>query len=400
MNTKILIDNACHCMKKQLFTDSTIYINYRRYWNGFIKSTYFETVFNLQSINNYLIFKCDRNLLLEDPSVLPIKEYRIRHAFHSLIYFFNFQSMPGTSMEASSVRKKLSEFDETCLESYMEHIKELEYSLNSQRYAYNTVHTFLTSCSLLNISDDLLLQFFYSLSGLSKQTVKSMLKVLKRFLRHCNKKKLLYFDYSPLFPSNKRRNHTEIPSVYTPEEVFQLLDYIRNIDGTNPRRNYAIAILIALYGFRAGDIWNMKISDIDWENETICIVQAKTKQLLTHKFTCYSGNALADYLLKERPAGTSEKVFLKADGSELGSAVTISSMIFNAFLCSSININGRKHGSHSLRHSLASNMLSNDTSIMEISKTLGHASVNTTRIYSKVDIKHLRLCELEVPSYE
>jgi site-specific recombinase XerC len=45
-------------------------------------------------------------------------------------------------------------------------------------------------------------------------------------------------------------------------------------------------------------------------------------------------------------------------------------------------------------------MLSNDTGILEISKTLGHACVDTTRIYSKVDINHLRLCELEVPRYE
>ncbi|GAB2541441.1 tyrosine-type recombinase/integrase [Gracilibacillus alcaliphilus] len=400
MKTTILIDNACNCLEKQLFTKSSIYINYRWHWNRFIKSIYFETEFNLQSINNYLIHKCGRNLLLEDPSVLPVKEYRIRHAFHSLIYYFNYQSMPGTSMEGSSIRKKLSNFDKICLDSYMEHIKELEYSPNSQRYAYNTVHTFLTTCSLLDISDGLLLQYFYSLSDLSKQTVKSKLKVLKRFLVYCNKKEYIYSDYSPLFPSNKHRNHTEIPSVYTPEEIFQLLDYIRYSGGINPKRNYAIALLIALYGFRAGDIWNMKISDIDWESETICIVQSKTKQLLTHKFNGYSGNALTDYLLNKRSAFTSEKVFLKADGSELGSAVTISTMISNAFISSGININGRKHGSHSLRHSLASNMLSNDTGIMEISKTLGHASVDTTRIYSKVDFNHLRLCELEVPTYE
>ena len=97
---------------------------------------------------------------------------------------------------------------------------------------------------------------------------------------------------------------------------------------------------------------------------------------------------------------TSQNIFLKVNGSEINSSVTISTMIFTAFINSGININGRKHGSHSLRHSLASNMLSNDTSIMEISKTLGHSSVDTTKIYSKVDINHLRLCELDVPIYE
>ena len=192
----------------------------------------------------------------------------------------------------------------------------------------------------------------------------------------------------------------EIPSVYTPEEVFQFLEYIRNSGSGNKRRNYAIAVLISVYGFRAGDIMKMKLPDIDWENVTIRVVQSKTKQLLIHKLTSHTGNALADYLLNERPEGMSENVFLKSDGSEIKSSVTISTMIFTAFTNSGIKINGRKHGSHSLRHSLASNMLSNDTGILEISKTLGHACVDTTRIYSKVDINHLRLCGLEVPRYE
>ena len=132
----------------------------------------------------------------------------------------------------------------------------------------------------------------------------------------------------------------------------------------------------------------------------IYIIQSKTLQQLTHKLIVQTGNALTDYLLNERPLSDYETVFLKNNGKEIGSSVTISSMVFNAFVNSGIIINGRKHGSHCLRHSLASNMLSNDASIFVISKTLGHASVDTTRIYTKVDLTHLRLCELEVPSYE
>jgi len=45
-------------------------------------------------------------------------------------------------------------------------------------------------------------------------------------------------------------------------------------------------------------------------------------------------------------------------------------------------------------------MLASDAGIIEISKALGHASVDTTKIYAKVDINHLRLCELEVPADE
>jgi len=399
MNISELTDNACRYLKDQCFTGSTIYINFRRHWNGFLKSTDADAEFDLQIISGYLIRKYGRDLLLEEPSALPLKEYRIRHAFESLIYFYNFKSMPGTSMISAVIRIKLSKFDNLCLKSYIDHLKDLDYSQNSLKYRYNTIHNYLVTNPLADICDSHLLEYFKSLSCFSKQTVRSMMKVLKRFFYYCYEMEFIGLDCSPLFPSNKLRAHTEIPSVYTPEEVFQLLEYIKNSDSANKKRNYAIAVLISVYGFRAGDIIKMKLPDINWGNETIHIVQSKTEQSLMHKLTCHSGNALADYLLNERPGGRNENIFLKSDGSEIKS-ISISTMISIAFTNSNININGRKHGSHSLRHSLASNMLSNDTGILEISKTLGHACVDTTRIYSKVDINHLRLCELEVPRYE
>jgi integrase/recombinase XerD len=381
MNTTKLIDSAYRCLKGQCFTQSTICINYKRYWNDFLKSTDNDAEFNIKNVSNYLIRKHGRDLLIEEPSTLSLKEYRIRHAFKSLIYFYKFKLMPGTSMASAVIRKKLSEFDNLCLKSYIDHIIELDYSQNSIKYAYNTIHNYLVSYSLTDISDNQLLDYFKSLSSLSKQTITSKLKVLRRFLCYCYERSFINLDCSLLFPSNKIRSHTEIPSVYTPEEVYQLLEYIRNSNSKNKKRNYAIATLIAVYGFRAGDIIKMKLSDINWETETISITQSKTKQLLTHKLTCHTGNALVDYLLNERTKSTSQNIFLKVNGSEIKSSVTISTMIFTAFINSGININGRKHGSHSLRHSLASNMLFNDTSIMEISKTLGHSSVDTTKIY-------------------
>jgi len=196
------------------------------------------------------------------------------------------------------------------------------------------------------------------------------------------------------------RSHTEIPSVFKPKEIYQVLQYIRDASGRNSKRNYAIAVLIAVYGFRAGDIMKMKLSDVDWENQIIRIIQSKTSKLLTHAILDCAGNALADYILNERPTSSHEYIFLKNNGATIGSSVTISTMIFTAFTNAGIHLNGRKHGSHCMRHSLASNMLSNNTSIYEISETLGHASVDTARIYAKVDLNHLRLCELEVPLYE
>jgi site-specific recombinase XerD len=187
--------------------------------------------------------------------------------------------------------------------------------------------------------------------------------------------------------------------VYSPNEVMILINYLRN-NKENNLRNFSIALLIAVYGIRASDIADLKLTDINWDNGHLVIIQNKTLVRLELKLTMFCGRALADYLLNERPDTTSKYVFLKKNGESLCS-ISVSTMIFIGFINCGIKINGRKHGSHCLRHSLAANMLEQGINILEISHVLGHKSVETTQnFYAKVDIGHLRMCELEVPDNE
>ena len=71
-----------------------------------------------------------------------------------------------------------------------------------------------------------------------------------------------------------------------------------------------------------------------------------------------------------------------------------------AFLKANIDISRKKAGAHSLRHSLATNMLKNNTPLPIIKEVLGHTNINTTERYISVDIEGLRRMSLEVPTYE
>ena len=62
-----------------------------------------------------------------------------------------------------------------------------------------------------------------------------------------------------------------------------------------------------------------------------------------------------------------------------------------------ISINNRKHGLHSMRHSMASNLLKHNTPLPIITGILGHENTNTTRLYLCIDIEQLRSVALEVP---
>ena len=63
-----------------------------------------------------------------------------------------------------------------------------------------------------------------------------------------------------------------------------------------------------------------------------------------------------------------------------------------------IELNGRKHGLHSMRHSLASHLLQHNTPYPVISGILGHKNTETTQHYLRIDIQQLRRVALEVPN--
>jgi site-specific recombinase XerD len=61
------------------------------------------------------------------------------------------------------------------------------------------------------------------------------------------------------------------------------------------------------------------------------------------------------------------------------------------------NWKAKKHGAHSLRHSLATNMLKRNVSMPVISTIMGHQNTETTKIYLAVDVKKLKQCPLPMP---
>lgn len=398
MSIQRLSAEAACWLKNNQYTKTTIYINYVRFWNGLVKSVAEDADFTPEVSTSYVAGKYGWNILGAHPQVLPPKEYRVYRAFKALEEFHELGVISGSSMAGASVRKELLSYEKIVMDCYMQHIDNLGYSAKTKRYSYAMIHHYLLHCPLADISDNHVLEYFNIIAIGSKQTLKSRLKVLKRFLVYCREKRFIDADYSALFPSSKKQRSIDIPSVYTPAEITTLLDYLKD-NNENRKRNYALVMLIAVYGFRAGDLVDMRLSDIDWDNGIIRIVQSKTKNVLEHRFIPQTGNALESYILDERPNSGNPHLFLKQDGKPLNST-SASSMIFNAFLSCGIDINGRKHGAHSLRHSLASNMLSLDFEILDVSKALGHSSLDTSKIYAKVDINRLRMCELEVSADE
>ena len=147
----------------------------------------------------------------------------------------------------------------------------------------------------------------------------------------------------------------------------------------------------------------MKYENILWNENKIELIQYKTKKLLELPLTDNVKYAILDYLKNARPQIKTDYIFLptkppynyidKENASSLYRSA--SSYIKKAGLN-----NERKQGLHSLRHSMASNMLKNNIEVSTISNVLGHSSVDVTNVYLSIDEKQLRELALEVPAYE
>jgi integrase len=156
-------------------------------------------------------------------------------------------------------------------------------------------------------------------------------------------------------------------------------------------------LLASRLGLRASDIAGLKFSDINWEKSEISLVQYKTKVPIKLPLLTDVGNAIIDYLKHGRFNSKSEHVFISSRAPYVDATHgMVSSAINNIISNAGVSIKYRHHGPHSLRHSLASTLLENGTSIPVISEVLGHKSTTSTMTYLKIDLASLMKCALPV----
>src|SRR5437867_1313547 len=163
------------------------------------------------------------------------------------------------------------------------------------------------------------------------------------------------------------------------------------------QRDYAILMLLARLGLRAGEIVRLSLEDIDWENGYIT-VQGKTGRSSQLPLPADVGQAIADYLKDARPRVSSNRsVFLRSQAPirSLTNLSTVSTVVRRAL--ARAGIDSPRKGAHQFRHTLATEMLKQGASLREIGELLRHQNPNTTTIYAKVDLVALRTLALPWP---
>ena len=173
-----------------------------------------------------------------------------------------------------------------------------------------------------------------------------------------------------------------LPRYLASEDIHRL---IASCDGMRltARRDRCILLLLWRLALRAGDVAGLLLTDIDWQAGRIRLA-GKNRREIWLPLLQDVGEALVDYLQNERPAVDSRHVFIKSIApAGPVNAQLVSSIVRRAI--ERVGIETPSRGAHLLRHSAATAMLRQGASLSQIGSVLRHESLETTRLYAKVD---------------
>lgn len=234
--------------------------------------------------------------------------------------------------------------------------------------------------------------------GWAPATIARCIGTLKSFCRYLFMSGVVPTDLSNNLPHIRIASDRHIPTVWTHAQVEAILTAV---DRSSPRgkRDYAILLLACRLGLRCEDIRRLCLENLRWAEGQIVITQSKTGTSLMLPLLEDVGAALIDYLRYGRPKSPHREVFLRACApiEPLANNVAFWNIMNNhRRLAGVAGPPGAPHGMHSLRHTMATHLLEAGNSLEMISHVLGHASVESTRIYTKVNIEALRTAALSV----
>lgn len=185
-----------------------------------------------------------------------------------------------------------------------------------------------------------------------------------------------------------------LPDILSPAQIDAVL---ASFHGELPsrRRAYAMVRCITDLGLRCSEVVKLRIDDVDWRNGTIRIARTKTHFTDCLPLLGVTGDAIVDYLRHERPTTNSRAIFVRHVAPY---DVPIKAGVAkHAVIAAFARCGWHRTDPHVLRHSIASRLLSDGTPMKHIADILRHRSLDTSKIYTKIDLRRLSAVAMPWP---
>jgi site-specific recombinase XerD len=224
---------------------------------------------------------------------------------------------------------------------------------------------------------------------------KVMTTSLRSFLRYALCRGYIRLDLSACVPTVPNWSMTTIPRAIAAEHIQAILAHCKRHTAVGCR-DFAILLLLARLGLRSGEIAALTLDDIDWQAGCISVT-GKGGRPTQLPLPIDVGEAIAVYLKEGRPNTCSRALFMRSRAPirSFKSQCAVGSIVKHALARAEIDTLNK--GAHQFRHALATEMLRQGASLVEIGELLRHRHPQTTAIYAKVDLPALRTLSLPWP---
>lgn len=183
------------------------------------------------------------------------------------------------------------------------------------------------------------------------------------------------------------------------ENVEALWEYIEGDD--EDLRSKAIVTILLATGMRPIDITELKLDDINWNNDNIGFIQSKTGESMNIELFPVMGSAIIRYMTEERPKGTGLKlIFLTKIAPYRGLTPSVCNHILKAAL-EKIGVAFVADGLHcprAVRRSLVSRMIAKGVPVQKAAAAIGHVDEKSVDLYIELDVKKMRSICLPIPN--
>ena len=269
---------------------------------------------------------------------------------------------------------------------FLENIKGLsKNTTSSYQRDLNKLSKFLQGSninSLNSLSEEICSAWIADLfqQNVSARSIQRHISSAKGFFNYL--KKIGLVTDSPFDLINSPKSPNRLPSVLSPEEVSQLLNF--KPKNAQEKRDLAIIELIYSSGLRVSEAVNANLNDFE-DNKNFLRVLGKGSKTRLVPVGRYAQNAINEWVIEREKLSTDgNALFVNLRGNRI-STRSVQERIKNIAIMQGLP----PVNPHMLRHSFATHLLESSGDLRSIQELLGHSSLSTTQIYTRLDYQHL-----------
>ena len=264
-------------------------------------------------------------------------------------------------------------FSEHTIKSYATDLKQFTSFLSSEFQIIDEIN---------EISFQIIRTWIASLleKGLSPRSVNRKISTLKTYFKFLIREGELIEN--PMMKIVAPKSKKRLPVFIEEDQIASLLNEVQFETGFIGQRNKLIIELFYVTGIRLSELINIKISDVDFNNQSIKVLGKRNKERII-PLSSSMINGLNNFIVNNQK---NHFLFTNLDGMKLYTKLVY--RLVNKYIAKISSVN--KKSPHILRHTFATHMLNNGADINAIKELLGHANLSATQVYTHNTIEKLK----------